>query len=148
MLGHKRDTDRRQPGTHLVEEHHSVVLCTAVPPAVGAASVIPEWELPGLSAHLPGAGAPDSTVEVLEAGGSQEGEAEDSQEAGVAGAFQEEVAEVEDKIDPLSFSPSFSERASFKVLDWKGPDDYLLIEGSIHSLAPILLNRNTRWRDH
>jgi hypothetical protein len=140
VLGHKRDTDRRQPGTHTVEEHHSVVLRTAVPPAVGAASVIPEWELPGFSARLPGVGAPDSTVEVLEA--------EDSQAAGVAGAFQEEVAEVEDKIDPPSFSRSFSERASFKVLDWKGPGDYLLIEGSIRSLAPILLNRNNRWRDH
>ena len=75
-LDRPQDTDHHPLGTPLAGEGPSVVPRTAVPPAIGAASVLPEWELPGLSVHLPGVGALDSTVEVLEA--------EDSQEAGVA----------------------------------------------------------------
>jgi len=62
-----------------------VVPRTVVPPAIGAAPVLPEWELPGRSVHLPGVGVLDSTVEVLET--------EDSQEAVAA-----EVAAVQEAV--------------------------------------------------
>ena len=76
MLGHPRDTDHRPPGTHPAGEDPSVAPRIVAPPAIGAASVLPGWELPGLSVHLPGVGSLGSTVEALEA--------EDSQEAGAA----------------------------------------------------------------
>ena len=75
MLGHPRDTDHRPPGTQPAREQPSVAPRTVVPPAIGGASVLPGWELPGLSVHPPGVGSLDSTVEALEA--------EDSREAGV-----------------------------------------------------------------
>jgi len=86
----------------------------AVPTVNEAPLVVPEWEVLGPSAHLLGAGYPDSIVAVSEAEGSQEGEAEDSQEEVAAGAFQEGAGEVEgETVPPRYYSPAQLKEAAF-----------------------------------
>ena len=109
MLGLQQDTEHHQLDTLPAGEFHSAVLFMEVPLAMGAASVIPEWQLAGLSAHLRGVEAQDSTAGVLEAEDFQEGgavaldltvgvlEAEASRKV-EAGGFQEAVAGAEDEI--------------------------------------------------
>jgi hypothetical protein len=64
VLGPRQDTGHHQPDTHPAGECHPIVPLTEILLAMGAVSVIPEWEMPGLSAHLPGVAAPDFTVVV------------------------------------------------------------------------------------
>ena len=101
VLGPRQDTDRHQPDTHPAGEFHPVALLTEVLLATGAVSVIPEWEVPGLSAHPPGVEAPDFTVAGLEAADSREGEAEafQEEEAEAVGVLQAEAAGVEDEVE-------------------------------------------------
>ena len=80
-------------------------------PTVKEAPLVPEWEVSGPLVHLLGVGVPDSIAAAVL-------EAEDSRE-GAATAFQEGVGEVEDKIHPPSFSPLFSERGYYQVIDYK-----------------------------
>ncbi len=92
VLGRRWDTERHRPVTQPVGVDRSVAQRIVVRPATGVASVLPGWELPGLSVHTPEGGAPDSTVEGLGVEASREaGAAEVSPAA--AGDLQEEAVE-------------------------------------------------------